>query len=105
VRLGNYKLAGETTTASGQLKAGIRPPCNARELKSAQRKLARDIAQILEKYRHTQSAINATHWVKWSAIDEYSLFLADKQDRNSDSDSEAGQRRIVTNLRQRHLLR
>jgi hypothetical protein len=47
-----------------------------------------DLAPILEKYRNTQASMSASDWVKWSAIDEYSLFLADEQDGNSDGESE-----------------
>jgi hypothetical protein len=98
VRLGNYKVAGETTTASGQLKAGIRPPCHERELKSAQRKLAMDLAPILEKYRNTRASMSASDWVKWSAIDEYSLFLADEQYGNSDGESKDSESEAETEV-------
>jgi hypothetical protein len=92
VRLGNYKVAGETTTASGQLKPGIRPPCHERELKSAQKKLAMDLAPIL------RASMSASDWVKWSAIDEYSLFLADEQDGNSDGESEHSESEAETEV-------
>jgi hypothetical protein len=92
LRIGQYNDQGETFTASGQLKAGIRPPRHARAIKSAQRKLAADLAPVLVKYRNSQSVSSATNWVKWAAIDEYSLFLAEERDGESDlagADSES----------------
>jgi hypothetical protein len=47
-----------------------------------------DLAPILEKYRNTRASMSTSDWVKWSAIDEYSLFLADEQDGDSDGESE-----------------
>jgi hypothetical protein len=90
LRVGHYKVVGETTSASGQLLLDIPPPRLSHYMRNAQRKLALALTLILEKYSNTRSALVANDWVKWSAIDEYCLVPVEEQDIDPDSsDSEA----------------
>jgi hypothetical protein len=101
LRVGHYKLDGETTTASAQLLADIPAPMLSRDLRNSQRKLALALAPVLEKYRSSQSVSCVNEWVKWTAIDEYGIVLSehprDESDCESDTDEQEAPLQQVTN--------
>jgi hypothetical protein len=91
LRVGHHSEVGETTTACDQLHSDIPAPLLSHYMRNAQRKLALSLTPILEKYSNTRGALVATDWVKWSAIDEYSLVPVEEQDIDPEnSDSETG---------------